>query len=255
MDWKKFGKHLLFPPIWIVIVLTIISTGALILIFVNKMSESPIAYVAFRTHMSLYVALGVNLLYVEVNILSYFLYHSMWFIVLAVYYIILSVMRFLLVRYVRIVGIGQNRFEELKRAILCSSILLTLNFVLTGAVLMILYQDKGFNYHGILIYVMAGYTFYITTHAIINLVKYRRYKSPVMTSAKIISLSAALVSMLSLETAMFAQFGQDMNPHDKWLMTALTGAGISITVIAMSLYMIICSSQELKNNKEISNGK
>lgn len=299
MDWKKFGKHLLFPPIWIMIVLTIISTGALILIFVNKMSESTIAYVAymisfytlvvicaffwkvfpkrykeikqkiydhpmgnrymtdvaFRTHMSLYVALGVNILYVGVNILSYFLYHSMWFIVLAVYYSILSVMRFLLVRYVRIVGIGQNRFEELKRAILCSSILLTLNFVLTGAVLMILYQDKGFNYHGILIYVMAGYTFYITTHAIINLVKYRRYKSPVMTSAKIISLSAALVSMLSLETAMFAQFGQDMNPHDKWLMTALTGAGISITVIVMSLYMIIRSSQELKNNKEISNGK
>lgn len=33
------------------------------------------------------------------------------------------------------------------------------------------------------------------------------------------------------------------------------GAGISITVIVMSLYMIIRSSQELKNNKEISNGK
>lgn len=300
MDWKKIGKHLLFPPIWVIIVLTIISTAALILIFVNKMSESPIAYVAyvvsfyalvvlcayfwkvfpkrykeikqkiydhpignrymtdaaFRTHISLYAALGVNLLYVGVNILSYFLYHSVWFIVLAVYYMILSVMRFLLVRYVRIVGIGQNRFEELKRTILCSSILLTLNFVLTGAVLMILYQDKGFDYHGMLIYVMAAYTFYITIHAIVNLVKYRQYKSPVMMTAKIIALSAALVSMLSLETAMFAQFGQDMNPRDKWLMTALTGAGISITVIVMSLYMIIRSALELKKcNKEIPYGK
>ena len=47
MDWKKFGKHLLFPPIWIMIVLTIISTASLVLIFVNGMSESPIAYVAY----------------------------------------------------------------------------------------------------------------------------------------------------------------------------------------------------------------
>lgn len=201
---------------------------------------------AFKTHISLYASLAVNLLYVAINILAWFLYRSAWFVVLAVYYVILAVMRFLLVRYVRIQGLGKNRLGELRRARLCSCILLLLNFVLTGAVMMILYQNKGFEYHGILIYVMASYTFYITTHAIIDLVKYRKYHSPVMTTSKIIALSAALVSMLALETAMFSQFGGDMAPKNKWLMIALTGAGVSIIVIVMSVYMIVRTAQEIK---------
>ncbi len=205
---------------------------------------------AFKTHVSLYASLAVNLLYVAVNILSCFLYRSMWFVVLAVYYVILAVMRFLLVRYIRIHALGQNRLGELQRARLCSCILLLLNFVLTGAVMMILYQNRGFEYHGILIYVMAAYTFYITTHAIVNLIRYRKYQSPVMTTSNIITLSAALVSMLSLETAMFSQFGGDMAPKSKWLMIALTGAGVNMVVIALSVFMIVRTAREIKEIKK-----
>ena len=217
----------------------------------EKLYANPIAYryatdAAFKTHMKLYASLAANLLYAAVNILSWYLYRSMWFVVLAVYYVILAVMRFLLVRYVRIHGLGKNRLGELHRARLCSFILLLLNFVLTGAVMMILYQNKGFEYHGILIYVMASYTFYITIHAIVDLIKYRKYHSPVMTTSKVIALSAALVSMLALETAMFSQFGGDMAPENKWLMIALTGAGVSIVVIVMSVYIIIKTAQEIK---------
>ena len=201
---------------------------------------------AFRTHVSLYMSLGINVLYTGLNVVSYFFYHSNWFLVLAIYYIILAVMRFLLVRYAHKNGIGKDCFGELKRARLCSIILLNLNFVLSGSVLMILYQNKGYKYPGILIYAMAAYTFYTTIFAVINLIKYRKYKSPVMTASKIISLSSALVSMLSLETAMFSQFGQDMSPEGQRLMIALTGAGISIAVIGMSAYMIIKTSQEME---------
>lgn len=204
---------------------------------------------AFRTHISLYLSLGINLLYAGVNVLSFVLYRSMWFAVFAGYYAILAVMRFLLVRYVRKVGIGRDRMGELKRTRLCSSILLTINFALSGAVLMILYQGRGFHYHGILIYVMASYTFYITVHAIVALVKYRRYNSPVMLTTKVIALSAALVSMLSLETAMFSQFGQEMAAEDQRLMVVLTGAGVSIAVISMSVYMIVWSAKEMKKEK------
>lgn len=290
MDWKKIGKKFLLPPIWIMILLTVFSTAALIYVFVKDLQESWIAYVVyvlafytlstvcvflcmvlpgryrqikqrihdtelghryltdgvFRAHISLYSSFGVNLLYVGINVLSYVLYNSMWFVVLAVYYGILAIMRFLLVRYVRIQGIGGNRQGELRSNIICSGILLSVNFVLSGAVLMILYQDKGFEYHGILIYVMAAYTFYITTMAIINLVKYRKYNSPVVTMTKVISLSASLVSMLSLETAMFSQFGQEMAPQYQQLMIMLTGAGVSIAVVTMSVYMMVKSIKEIR---------
>lgn len=147
----------------------------------------------FKTHVTLYRNLAVNILYVGVNIASGFLYNTSWFFVLAFYYTILAVMRFLLVRFVNGVGIGENRFKELRRSRLCGYILLTVNLALSAAVLMILYQNKGYEYHGILIYVMAAYTFYITTVAIVNLVKYRKLGSPVMSMTKIISMAAALV--------------------------------------------------------------
>jgi len=206
--------------------------------------------VAFRTKISLHMSLGIHLLYVGMNVVLAFMNKTRWFGILAGYYLILAVMQFLLLKYAIKKGIGTDRPGELRRARVCAIILLNLNFVLSGAVLMILYQNKGFEYQGILIYAMAAYTFYSTIRAVVDLIRYRKYKSPIMTTTKIITLSSALVSMLSLETAMFSQFGQDMNPASRRLMIALTGAGISMAVIGMSSYMIIKTSQELENTRE-----
>lgn len=159
---------------------------------------------AFRTHVSLTASFVINMLYVGVNIWSWFSFRSWWFVVLAVYYAIMAVMRYLLVRYVRIQKIGTSLLGEWKRSKVCAYILLLINLSLSGAVLMILYQSKGYDYPGVMIYVMALYAFYSTIHAIVDIVKYRKLGSPIMSTAKIVSLSGALVSMLNLETAMFA---------------------------------------------------
>jgi len=98
------------------------------------------------------------------------------------------------------------------------------------------------------------YTFYTATHAIIELVKYRSFESPVMSTAKVISMGAALVSMLNLETAMFVEFGAEMAKKDQQLMIMLTGAGISITVIVMAVYLIVRSSKEMKKMRCEKNG-
>ena len=298
MDWKKIGKKLLFPPIWLMGMLTIASAVLLTLVFLRGWEQRIIAYFiyvlafytlcvvtvfcalvlpkqygrirekflanplgnryatdrVFRAKISLNLSLGINLLYVAINVLSWFLYRSWWFVCLAVYYVILSVMRFLLVRYVHVNPIGTDRHGELKRSLACSYIMLLLNFFLSGAVLMMVYQNRGYEYHGILIYVIALYTFYTATHAIINLVRYRRFESPVMATAKVISMAAALVSMLNLETAMFAEFGADMAKADQELMIILTGAGISITVIAMAVYLIVRCTKEMKKMRSNKNG-
>ena len=219
-------------------------------VYDNPVGERLMTDMKFRTHVSLYGSLGVNLLYVTLNVVLGFLYHTAWFFVLAFYYTILAIMRFLLVRFVNRTGIGNDRFKELRRSRLCGYILLTVNLALSGAVLMILYQNKGYEYHGILIYVMAAYTFYITTLAIINLVKYRKLGSPVMSMTKIINMAAALVSMLSLETAMFSQFGKDMSNENKQIFIMLTGAGVSIIIVTMSVYSIVKNSKEIKQIME-----
>lgn len=290
MDWKKVGWRLLRPPGWIVFLLTVLSTGALVGVFVEGLEETPAAYcvyvmafytlvtlcttcvmvlpgryrgvknrvyetdlgnkymtdVAFKTHVSLYWSLAVNLLYVAVNMLSYYLYRSMWFVILAVYYGTLAIMRFLLLRFVDWDRIGENPVGEWKKTRICGCILLNVNFALSGAVLMILYLDRGFRYHGIMIYVMALYTFYMIIHAIVDIVKYRKHESPILVTAKVITLSAALVSMLSLETAMLSQFGGEMAAEDKWIMIAATGAFVSFAVLAMSVSMIRRSTLEIR---------
>ena len=293
MEWKKLIKYL-YPPLWIIILLVLICTAALVYTFVGGYEAHPAAYFTyvlsfytltavvmrcikvvpkqyraakeiiydnpignryftdhkFKTHVTLYRNLAVNILYVGINIVSGFLFNTSWFFVLAFYYTILAVMRFLLIRFVNRVGIGTNRFKELRRSRLCGYILLMINLALSGAVLMILYQNKGYEYHGILIYVMAAYTFYITTAAIVNLVKYRKLGSPVMSMTKIISMAAALVSMLSLETAMFSEFGKDMTTENKQIFIMLTGAGVSIIIVAMSVYSIVKNSKEIKQIME-----
>lgn len=207
---------------------------------------------AFRTKLSLQISFGVDMLYVAVNLLSWYMARSWWFVVLAAYYLILAVMRYLLMGFARKNELGENRTKEWRRARTCAYILLLINLSLSGAVLMILYQGKGYEQHGLLIYVIALYTFYSATKAIIDVVKYRRMESPVRSTAKVVSLCSALVSMLNLETAMFAQFGGDMAVEDQHLMIMLTGAGVSIVVATLSITLISQATKAIRREK---NGK
>ena len=96
---------------------------------------------------------------------------------------------------------------------------------------------------------MAAYTFYITVTAIINLVKYKKYRSPVMSTARLINLVAALVSMLNLETAMLAQFGKESGEEFRRIMVASTGGGIAAIIISLSVYVIVRNTMEIRKIK------
>lgn len=294
-DWKRIGKKLIFLPIWVIVLLTVACTVALVEIFINGWEMSILAYISyalsfytltvlciacwkvfpgyykevkakmhenkyidrymtdavFKSNVGLYRSLAINLVYVVANAVSAYIYQTNWFGIFAAYYAVISIMRFLLVRYVMKHLIGEDHLKELKRARLCAYILMTVNLSLSGAVLMMVFFDRGFQYQGFLIYVIAMYTFYTTTTAIIDMVKYRKYKSPILSITKVIKMASALFSMLFLETAMFAQFGADTSSETKRIMIMLTGAGISVAVVMMAVYMIVQTSKEIKQYKEI----
>lgn len=209
--------------------------------------------IEFKTQVTLYLSLIINLANVILNVIYGLVYDTNWFFVLSFYYAILTVMRFSLALYTRKYSLGENMLGEWKRARGCGAVLTLINLSLTGVVLMMMYQDKGFTYAGILIYVMAAYSFYHITVAIIDLIRYRKYKSPIMDSIKAVKLAAALVSMLSLETAMLTAFGTDMTINEKRVMIAATGGGISFIVIGLSSYMIVNSTHQINNMKENQN--
>ena len=47
MDWKKIGKKLMFPPGWVMVMLTVISAAVLIAVFINGWEQTVIAYGAY----------------------------------------------------------------------------------------------------------------------------------------------------------------------------------------------------------------
>lgn len=202
----------------------------------------------FRSEITLHGGLFINLLYVAINLFSGIRYRSTWFIALACYYALLSAMRAVLVRYVHRKPIGQDIPAEFRRYRACGIILLLMNQALVGIIIYMVTQNKGFSYPGIMIYAMAMYTFYITISAIINVIKYRRHGSPVLSAAKAINLTAALVSMLSLETAMLAQFGSDETEFRR-IMLGVSGGVVCAFVLAMAIYMIAHSTKQLKKLK------
>ncbi|MBQ8893636.1 MAG: hypothetical protein IJ043_04425 [Clostridia bacterium] len=282
--WKKLLR-VFYPPVWLMILLGVLSAAVLTAVFVSGRDSNPVAYtffaisaytltaicfslakaipgwhqaaknkayanqlsnryltdVHFKVQISLYLSLGINMLYAGTKLFAGIYSRSVWFITLAAYYFLLSLMRFLLLRTMG----SKEEGLELKRCRLCGMILLVMNLALSGVVILVIRQNRGFEYPGMLIYVMASYTFYALVTSIINLVKYRRYNSPVLTASKIIKLVAALVSLLSLETAMLAQFGGE-DPAFNRLMIGLTGGGVSLLVICAALYLIITSTKKMQ---------
>ena len=45
-DWKKAGKKLLFPPVWLIVIVAVISAAALAVVFMEGLDTSPIVWVS-----------------------------------------------------------------------------------------------------------------------------------------------------------------------------------------------------------------
>ena len=206
----------------------------------SRFADRYLSDVHFRTKISLYIGLFINLCYIAVKIFAGIRYRSAWFLALAVYYILLAAMRFVLVRHS---GGQADLREEYRLYRRCGIILLLMNQALACIVVFMVQKNRGFDYPGYLIYAMAFYSFYAIISAAVSVVKARRHQSPVLSAAKIINLVAAMVSLLSLTTAMLSRFGGDDAPEFKAAMVASVGGGVCTAVIVMAVYMIMRSAK------------
>ena len=200
----------------------------------------------YRTELALYPGFCINVIYVIFKTALGIYYRSAWFLSLGVYYLALAIMRFLLIHYLRFRKKTADKKDELRRYRTCGYMLFLINVAFVGITILAVQKKAGFYYPGYLIYVMAMYAFYSVVTAVINLIKYRKYGSPVMSAAKVINMSTALVSIFSLETAMLAEFGKENDEQFRLIMTSLTGAGVSLIVIGMAVFMIIRSGILIK---------
>lgn len=283
---KKIGKAVLFPHIAVMIILLPIATVFLIYSMVFLGTDTIPAYISYvlaaytltvwcfkipkfiatikniknenkyvklwsddvqlRMNVSLYGTFILNVAYAVFQ-LCLGLYHaSFWYYSMAGYYICLAVMRFYLSRHTSKHKAGERMREELIRYRNCGIVFLVMNFTLSLMTFFMVYWDKTFIHHEITTIAMAAYTFTTFTIAIINIVKYRKYKSPVYSASKAISLAAACVSMLTLTSTMLTTFGEGNEILMRRIMLGSLGGVISVFIIGMAIYMIANAGKQLR---------
>jgi hypothetical protein len=291
MDFKKLGKALLFPHIAIMILLLPTATVMLVGSMVFVGTESVIAIISYiiaaytltvwcfraprlvkffknfrnenkyarrwredarlRVKLSLYASLSWNTLYGIFQLCLGFYHHTFWFCSLGAYYIFLAVMRFFLAHHTARYSPRERMRSELKRYRACGIVLLFMNLALALIVFFMVYWNRTFDHHMITAIAMAAYTFTALATAIVNVVKYRKYQSPVYSASKAINLAAACVSMLTLESTMLTTFGDgEINAR---LMLGLTGGAVVALIVTMAVYMIIRANKQLEKMKEKNN--
>ena len=147
--------------------------------------------------------------------------------------------------------------EELIKYRACGIVFLLMNLALALIVFFMVYWNRTFEHHMITAIAMAAYTFTAFTVAIVNIVKYRKYNSPVFSASKAISFAAACVSMLTLASTMLTTFGDGtMGSIEQKIMLGSIGFAVSAVVVAMAITMIVQGTKKLKNiNSEVENGK
>ena len=294
MSWKKLGKALLFPHIAIMILLVPIATVLLIGSMVFIGTESPIAYISYvlaaytltvwcvkipylikffkafkdenkyarkwqddtrlRMNVSLYGTFAYNALYGVFQIWLGLHHETFWFLSLGAYYICLAVMRLVLLLHTGRFAPGERMRTELKKYRATGWVFLVMNLALALIVFFMVYWNRTFEHHMITAIAMAAYTFLSFTLAILNVIKYRKYQSPVFLAAKAISFASACVSMLTLTSTMLTTFHDgSMDATTQKLMLGGVGAAVVAVVTYIAIYMIVGSTKKLKT--EVENGE
>lgn len=280
MEFKEILKKVLFPHTFLILILFNVSTAGLIFIFVNGMEAHPLAYVMYmlafytliivcvripgiikwwkrklhenkytdkyltdkdlRMRISMYRSLLIVFVFATFKIILGFVYDSSWFFAMAGYNVILSFMRFILVRQSQKKGL--NEYEARVRGLqgyrLCGWLMMVLNVAVSVIMFMVIVQKQVIQYNMIVTIGLAAFTFYCFTMAIINMIKYRDRKNPIYAAVKRVDMVKAIVSIFTLQVAMLTTFQGQGETIDMGLMNTLTGIAVTIAINTIAALMI-----------------
>lgn len=204
--------------------------------FVNKYVYDKL----YRTRINIIGSFIFDIIYFIFNIFVGISSNSNWFIFIAFYYLVLSILRICI----------SLEYRDKKRTkkfmyMFCGISLFFLNMAFLAIIIMVVNENKSYVYRGYIIYLMAFFTFYKLVLNIVNYFKFKKYNDYVLTLSKTINFVCALISIFSLQTAMITTFSADFNY--KMLMNSLTGVIIWLFVLVISILFIVKGKNENKH--------
>ncbi len=203
---------------------------------------------AFRAEFGLYAGLITSFAYAAFLAVCGFLHDSTWLGALAFYHLSLVAIRFVLTGGLR----KSNRLGAWKASLYCGAMLILLTSALYGIGVQTIRYGRTASYPYYIIYGVAAYTFYKVVSSVRSLIIYRRFKNPIYSASMILNLSAAMVSLYLLQSALISAFGDDESFQQ--MMGIILGEFIGVMIAAESVYLIVMAVKNIriikKNNTD-----
>ncbi|MBE6679728.1 MAG: hypothetical protein E7598_04310 [Ruminococcaceae bacterium] len=181
-----------------------------------------------RTLKLALISLLFNMVYSAYHIIAGITTYSWWFFTIGIYYAILSIVRFVVLRHK-----GKNLFVIRFTGIM----LMVLSISLVGTVILAFVKDRGTEFHLIVMLAIAVYAFTKITLATIKWIKARKSQSVKLITLRNISFADAFVSIFSLQRSMLVSF-EGMSEIEIRIMNVATGSAVCIIVFLLGLNLV-----------------
>ena len=153
---------------------------------------------------------------------------SWWLLTLGSYYIVLSIVRFVVLR---------SKSGERFIAKFTGWMLILLTIPLVGTVILSVVRNRGHELHMIVMIAMAAYAFTKITLATIKFIKVRRSTSATLITLRNISFADAFVSIFALQRSMLVSF-EGMIETEIVIMNATLGSAVCVIVFLLGLNLV-----------------
>lgn len=200
----------------------------------SKLAARYFGDLSFRGNISLCQGLAVSCFYCIFRIVAAMHFASAWFLSMAIYYLVLCGLRAYLIVCCR----RSNPSNDRRCYCAAARMLFLLNVSMGGMVFWMVKANSAFNYPGSMIYLNALYAFYAMANSIVNLVKFHKFGSLILSAAKAVDVVAAMMSVLGLQTALLSRFSGDDEVYRR-MMNSVTGGFVCGFVILIALYMLL----------------
>ena len=181
-----------------------------------------------RTRKLALVSLLFNIVYSAYHIIFGITTHSWWLFTIGIYYTILSIVRFVVLRHK-----GKKHFVIRFTGIM----LMVLSLSLVGTVILAFVKDRGTEFPLIVMLAIAVYAFTKITLATIKWIKARKSKSVKLITLRNISFADAFVSIFSLQRSMLVSF-EGMTEMEIRIMNVATGSAVCLIVFLLGLNLL-----------------
>lgn len=182
-----------------------------------------------------YISLAVNFIYAVGNCVIGFFVKSWWFITAGAYYTVLATTRFCVLQ------MKQKADEDMDIAAFVRKttgiLLVMLSLCITGINVLAVREERGTQFHEIIMITIATYTFTKITMAIIGMVKSKKAVSSVVKILRNISLAEACVSIYAMQRSMLVSF-PGMEPAEIRILNIFTGTVVWIVVLLLGINLI-----------------